>query len=212
MDIHLDSIDASERYRLITSAVAPRPIALVTTLSASGQVNAAPFSCFNYMGEDPPLIFLGIELYGQESHRCGEQKDTLTNIERTGEFVVNMTDEAMLERVVACATDFPNDVSETEQLGFALDPSMTLGVPRIRQAPVALECGLFQILDFSARRRIVLGKIKSVHIADDLFDHAGGRIDLDRYHPIARLGGPIYCRTGDRINVPVRKYSVPASS
>ncbi len=206
MHFSLNDLDAKSRYRLITGTVAPRPVALVTTLSASGAVNAAPFSCFNYMGEDPPLIFLGVERYGDESHRIGELKDTAANIARNNEFVVNMTDEFLLESAVGCGTDFPEDVSEVVEMGLSVAPSATVAVPRIEGAPAALECTHYRTLELSGSRQIIVGLIKSIYIEDALIDGRSGRILLDKYAPIARMGGPNYCRSGDRRVVPIKFF------
>jgi 2-nitrobenzoate nitroreductase len=206
MLFRLCDLTPAESYRLMTASISPRPIALVTTLFADGQVNAAPFSCFNYMGEDPPLAYLGVERYGQESHRIGELKDTSENIRRTGEFVINMTTEALLEKAVACGTDYPRAVSETRALQIELQPSATVAVPRVEASPVALECTLFEKFEFSEQREIIVGRVQAIHVDDGLIDPANGRFQLDRYLPIARLGGPHYCRTGDRIFMPLRPF------
>lgn len=206
MHFPLNNLNTKDRYRLMTSTVAPRPIALVTTLSVSGAVNAAPFSCFNYMGEDPPLIFLGVERYGDESHRVGELKDTAANIARNGEFVVNMTDRSLLERAVGCGTDFPEDISEAVELGLSVTPSVTVAVPRIEGTPAALECTLHRTLDLSGTRQIIVGLVQSIYIDDALIDPRSGRMLLDEYAPMARMGGPNYCRTDDRQVVPIEFF------
>ncbi len=205
MHFRLNDLEPAECHRLMTASVAPRPIALVTTLSGDGQVNAAPFSCFNYMGDDPPLVYLGVERYGRESHRIGETKDTAANIERTGEFVVNMTSEPLLEKTVACGTDYPSAISETAVLGLALQPSATVAVPRILESPIALECSLFKMLEFSAQRQIVVGRVQAIYVDEELIA-PNGRIAIERYLPIARLGGPNYCRSGDRIVAPIKPF------
>jgi len=98
--IALSGLSTMQKYWLITGSVGPRPIALVTSLNGEGLCNAAPYSAFNYMGEDPPLFAIAVDHYGDESHRPGEMKDTLKNIVARGEFVVNMVDEAIVERAV----------------------------------------------------------------------------------------------------------------
>jgi 2-nitrobenzoate nitroreductase len=195
-DVAMNGLQTRVRYKLITGSVMPRPIALVTTLNADGSVNAAPYSAFNYMCEDPPLCALGIERYGDESHREGEVKDTLRNIVERGEFVVNMVDGPMLEKMVLCATDFPADVSEPERVGFALAPSKTVKPPRIAIAPVAWECRRYSVIDnYSPLRAIVFGEMVSMHFRDGILDEETMRVNLDRYEPYGRLGGPNYCQT-----------------
>ena len=200
-DVKMAGLTPSQRYKLITGSVAPRPIAFVTTLNADGTCNAAPYSAFNYMSEDPPLLAIGVERYGSESHREGEIKDTLRNILERGEFVVNMVDGPMLERMVLCATDFPAGVSEVEKTGFELAPSVAVQVPRISIAPVSWECRRFSILEFSRIRAIVFGEIVSMHFRDGVLDESTLRVNLDQYHPYGRLGGPNYCETTTRVRV-----------
>jgi len=205
-DVAMAGIASRQRYKLITGSVMPRPIALVTTLNPDGSVNAAPYSAFNYMCEDPPLCALGIERYGDESHREGEIKDTLRNILARGEFVVNMVDGPMLERMVLCATDFPAHVSEPAEVGFALAPSAAVSTPRVADAPVAWECRRYSVLDYSTLRAIVFGEIVSMHFRDGLLDPQTMRVDLDQYQPWGRLGGPNYCETSLRRRVPTPSF------
>lgn len=205
-DIAMGGLPSRQRYKLITGSVMPRPIALITTLNADGSCNAAPYSAFNYMCEDPPLCAIGIERYGDESHREGEIKDTLRNILERGEFVVNMVDGPMLERMVLCATDFPAAVSEPQSVGFELAPSSLVAAPRIAVAPVSWECRRFSVLDYSTLRAIVFGEIVSMHFSDGLLDTETIRVDLDRYQPYGRLGGPNYCDTASRVRVPTPSF------
>lgn len=200
-DVNMAGLTPSQRYKLITGSVMPRPIAFVTTLNSDGSCNAAPYSAFNYMSEDPPLLAIGVERYGSESHREGEIKDTLRNILERGEFVVNMVDGPMLERMVLCATDFPAGVSEVEKTGFELAPSVEVKVPRISIAPVSWECRRFSILEFSRIRAIVFGEIVSMHFREGVLDESTLRVNLDQYHPYGRLGGPNYCETTTRVRV-----------
>jgi len=203
----MEPLTNMQRYWLITGSIAPRPIALVTSCSRDCRCNAAPFSSFTYMGEEPSLMVIGIDKYGEESHRPGETKDTLTNITTRREFVVNMVDEAIGERMVACATDYPAHVSEVEAAGFTLVNSTAIGVPRLAEAPIAWECKLFKVLEFSRQRSIVFGEIVGMHFREGLLDEVGPRVRLDQFTPLGRLGGPNYCRSIDRLRLPVPTYS-----
>src|SRR6266404_1741486 len=147
--IPMANLTRMQKYWLITGSIAPRPIAFVTSCTRTGICNAAPYSSFTYMGEEPPLMVIGVDRYGDESHRPGQMKDTQCNIVERGEFVVNMVDEDVLERMVLCGTDFPAHISEPEAVGLDLAPSSSVSVPRIAQSPIAWECKLFKILDFS---------------------------------------------------------------
>lgn len=204
--VSLRDLNSRQRYWLITGSVGPRPIGLVTSVNALGQCNAAPFSAFNYLSEEPALLAIGIDLYGDESHRPGERKDTLSNIVSSGEFVINMVDEPILDRAVRCGTDHPSHISEINEVGLTLAPSTTVAVPRIEEAPIAWECKLFKLLEYAESRTIVLGEIVGMHFRDEILDKDAMRVRVDLYKPVGRLGGPTYCRTTDRVIVPVPSY------
>ncbi|SIT47601.1 2-nitrobenzoate nitroreductase [Paraburkholderia piptadeniae] len=204
--IALANLSTMQKYWLITGSVGPRPIALVTSLNCDGLCNAAPYSAFNYMGEDPPLFAIAIDHYGEESHRPGEMKDTLKNIVEREQFVVNMVDEAIVERAVQCGSDFPAHVSEPEAVGLSLAASTSVSVPRVSEAPIAWECRLYKVLEFSKQRSIVFGEIVGMVIREDLLDAEKLRIRVDRFEPYGRLGGPNYCRSTDRVQLRVPTY------
>jgi flavin reductase (DIM6/NTAB) family NADH-FMN oxidoreductase RutF len=205
--VAMSGLTNMQKYWLITGSIAPRPIALVTTRGANGLHNAAPFSSFTYMGEDPPLMVIGVDLYGEESHRPGEIKDTLKNIQERGEFVVNMVDESLLEKMVLCGSDFPAHVSELDATGLSLAPSQTMETQRIAETPIAWECKLYKILDFATSRSIVFGEIVAMYFRDDLIDAEAMRVRVDRFAPCGRLGGPNYSRSTDRIRLPVPTFT-----
>ncbi|MEM5382982.1 flavin reductase family protein [Paraburkholderia phymatum] len=204
--IALANLSTMQKYWLITGSVGPRPIALVTSLNRDGLCNAAPYSAFNYMGEDPPLFAIAVDHYGEESHRPGEMKDTLKNIVEREQFVVNMVDEAIVERAVQCGSDFPAHVSEPEAVGLSLAASTSVSVPRVSEAPIAWECRLYKVLEFSKQRSIVFGEIVGMVVREDLFDAEKLRIRVDRFEPYGRLGGPNYCRSTDRVQLRVPTY------
>lgn len=204
--VPMAGLSEMQKYWLITGSVGPRPIALVTSLAADGLCNAAPFSAFNYMGEDPPLFAIAIVRYGEESHRVGEEKDTLANIMRREEFVVNMVDDAIVNKAVLCGSDFPAHVSEPEAVGLTLAPSTMIGVPRIAESPISWECRLFRLLDISTQRAIVFGEILAMNFRDDLLDEERLRVQVDRFFPTGRLGGPNYCSTAGRTRIPVPSW------
>ncbi|OUM02221.1 flavin reductase family protein [Variovorax sp. JS1663] len=195
-----------QKYWLITGSIGPRPIALVTSLGADGLCNAAPFSAFNYMGEEPPLFVIAIDRYGEESHRPREKKDTLVNILDRKEFVVNMVDEPIAERMARCATDYPSRVSEPQVVGLALASSKIVRVPRIAEAPISWECELFRTIEFSAHRTLVFGEIVSMAFREELLDEDRMRVHVDRFAPYGRLGGPNYVRTTDRVQLRVPTF------
>ena len=185
-----------ERYKLLCATVVPRPIALVTTVDAAGTVNAAPFSFFNVFSDDPPLIVLGLQ------HKPGNlRKDTTRNIADTGVFVVNLVDEALAEAMNVCAIDFPPEESEIDAAGLSLLPGVDVAVPRIAQAPFALECRRTVALAFGGDREIVLGEVVRLHAREGLMDEARLRVVSEAYKPIGRLFGDGYARQGDRFDL-----------
>ena len=186
-----------ERYKVMTSFVAPRPIAWVTSMGATGVVNAAPFSFFNVFCEDPPLCMFAANLRPD-----GRIKDTVINIRRIGEFVVNLTDEALAQAMHESSGDFPPDIGEPDYLSLKLAPSTKIAVPRLADAPFAMECRTWKEIDVNGDRLLVMGEGIQFHIRDELWDHAAMRVHMDRYHPIGRMFADRYCRTDDRVVFP----------
>jgi flavin reductase (DIM6/NTAB) family NADH-FMN oxidoreductase RutF len=196
MRFKMDDLGTGDRYKLIGGLIVPRPIALVTTLSPDGRHNAAPYSFFNAMSEDPPLIILGLGVNVR-----GEEKDTTRNIRDGREFVVNLVDEPLAEAMNICAVDFPPEVSEIDVAGLELLPSELVAPSRLKAAPVSIECVHYQTLHPGQNRYLVIGEIKMIHVADDVVDEKTLRIDRARYAPIGRLFGGGYCRTHDRFDI-----------
>lgn len=212
MYFHLADLARKQRYKLIAGAIVPRPIALITTRNADGSVNAAPFSAFNYMSEDPPLVAIGLQVHPDGSEREGQPKDTAANIARTGEFVVNIADEPMLPDLVDCAIDFPPGDSEVERLGLPLEPSLHIDPPRLAAAPFAFECRRKVALDFGPFRTIVIGEVIGVHAREGILDPATLNVDLEAFRPVGRLTGAWYAYQRDRVNIPVRDSEAFAHS
>ena len=178
---------ARDRYKLLISLVIPRPIALVTTLGPTGVVNAAPFSFFNIFSEDPPLCVLGLQ-----AKPGGGLKDTSAHIRDRGAFVVNLVDEALGQQMNQCAVDFPPEISEIDAAKLNLLPSEKIKMPRIAEAPAALECRHYTTLEVSAQRRLAIGEIVHVHVRAGLWDPEKMRVDMTQYRPLARLFGNFY--------------------
>jgi flavin reductase (DIM6/NTAB) family NADH-FMN oxidoreductase RutF len=185
--ISLPDLSPHDRYKLLCAVVTPRPIALVTTLDANGAVNAAPFSFFNVFSEDPPLVVLGLQ------HKADRTpKDTTRNIHRTGEFVVQMVDEALASAMNDCAIDFPAGDSEVIATGLATLPSVDVKVPRLAAAPFALECRRSVALAFGPGRELLVGEVLRVHAREGLVDVSNMYVDFTAYRPIGRLFGNLY--------------------
>jgi len=183
----LRDLSKQDRYKLLCGVVIPRPIALVTTLDENSAVNAAPFSFFNVFSEDPPLVVLGLQHKADRS-----PKDTTRNINRDGEFVVNMVDEALASAMNDCAVDFPSGDSEVVALGLATLPSVDVRVPRLAAAPFALECRRSVSLGFGPGRELMVGEVLRIHAREGLVDAANMYVDFEAYRPIGRLFGNLY--------------------
>jgi flavin reductase (DIM6/NTAB) family NADH-FMN oxidoreductase RutF len=181
-----------DRYKLLISLVIPRPIALVTTLGPTGIVNAAPFSFFNLFSESPPLAVLGLQ-----SKPEGGLKDTSAHIRDQGAFVINLVDEALGAQMNMCAIDFPPEISEIDAAKLNLLPSDKIKVPRIAEAPAALECRHYTTLEVSAQRRLAIGEIVHIHVRGGIVDPEKLRVDMTAYRPLARLYGNFYASLGE---------------
>lgn len=198
-----------ENYKLMTGLVVPRPIAWVTTLSPDGKVNLAPFSAFTFCCHKPPMITITVGLH--EYDRRGELKDTVVNILREREFVVNIANQTLLEALHASSAVYPADLSEVEALGLSTCDSATIRTPRLADAPAALECRLHSTIELGeAGDRIVIGRVQMFQVADHLIRN--GKVDTRELNPIARLGGPNYAVLGEILTMPAaRIVSSPTS-
>ena len=194
-EVDFSQISAYQRYKLMASLIVPRPIALVTTLSPQGVVNAAPFSMFNMLGEDPPVVMLSINRL-----QDGQLKDTTANILSQREFVVHMTDEPLVAQMHACGQAFPATVSELDAVGLHATPSQTVRPPRIAEAPVAFECVLHETLE-TPSRYVFIGRVLWLGARNGLVDTETWRVRLQDYHPVGRFGASFYTRCRDRFAV-----------
>ena len=202
MQITLADLSPSQRYHITSSLVVPRPIAWITTLNEDGSVNAAPFSYFQLMGENPPLCVLGI---GRRSD--GSLKDTLGNIRRAREFVINLVTEENAGLMNLCATDFPCGMSEVTTLKLATEPSSVVKPPRLAVSPANFEAREVQTLLIGGNQ-IVMGELLVVHVRDEFIDPKTLRIRTDDMHMVGRLqgGGGGYTRTRDRFEIERLNY------
>ncbi len=194
MLIDISQTNALDVYRLLISVVTPRPIAWVTSVDAEGRVNLAPFSFFNVFGADPPVV-----VFAPNRKRNGSKKDTLHNVETTGEFVVNAAVADLAEQVNLSSTELPAGESEVELTGLSVLPSMKVKPPRLAESPVNLECLLRQVIpigDGPLSANLVIGEVVMIHVAERVLDERG-RVDPRKLRTIARLGGDFYCHTSD---------------
>lgn len=185
-------------YKLMVGVIVPRPIAFVSTISADGVRNLAPFSFFTAVSANPPVICFAPMVRGAG----GRRKDTLQNIQDTGEFVVNIVSEDFAERMNACSGDYPPEVDEFSVSGLTPVPSDLVKPAKVAESRVNMECRLVEVVEVSTKPlggSLVLGEVLRFHVADDLFDDF--RIDPDVLRAIGRMGGPTYTRTMDRFNL-----------
>ena len=190
MIVQSGTLAANDAYHLLSDCVIPRPIAWVTSRSPDGIVNAAPFSFFNAVASDPPTVMISV------SRRGGKAKDTSRNILVAREFVVNMVNENLAEKMNLTSGAYPETVSEIEKAGLTLVSSELITTPRIAESPVQFECILSGSMEIGAGPTDVLfGEIRVFHIADEIL--VNGRVDQLRLRAIGRLSGSGYCRTTD---------------
>jgi len=197
MELRLGELKPREIYKLLIGLVIPRPIAWISTRSANGVANCAPFSFFNVFSEDPPLCVIGIN-----PRSDGQIKHSLKNIRRTREFVVNLVDEDTANAMHLSSKEFPEDVSEFEQAGLTPAPAITVQHPRIAQAAACLECKVERLIVISPTRELVLGEIQLIHARDGIIDPHTKRISETNYRPIGRLFADRYITTRQRFNLP----------
>lgn len=190
MELDLTGPLRKDAYIILSGLVTPRPIALTTTVDPDGRVNAAPFSFFNVLGDSPPIVG-----FCPGDRFPGVPKDTARNIRLTHEFVVNLVDEAIAEKMNRCAASLPPGENELVHAGFTPLPSSVVKPPRIAEAPVSLECRSHSILEIGDNR-LIIGELLRVHVRDDIFDPETWLIKPGTYAPIGRMQAPgWYCRT-----------------
>ena len=184
MEIDLTGPLRDDAYMILSGLVTPRPIALTTTVDPEGRVNAAPFSFFNVLGDSPPIVGL---CPGDRSP--GVPKDTAQNIRLTQEFVVNLVDEAIAEKMNLCAASLPPGENELLHAGLTAAPSSVVKPPRIAEAPASLECRCHSILEIGSNR-LIIGEVLRVHVRDGIFGPETWLVKPGSYHPIGRMQAP----------------------
>jgi flavin reductase (DIM6/NTAB) family NADH-FMN oxidoreductase RutF len=196
MTVSIDpkTLEPEESYKLVIGTVVPRPIAWVTSRNAQGGVNLAPFSAFMFVSPKPPLLAISV------GHKAGVYKDTVTNILQREDYVIHIANMAMIEPLHMSSIEHPPDVSEVDLLGLATERSTLIETPRLRDAPIALECRFRQCLEFGhTKSRLIVGEVVMFHVRDDLIKD--GKIDTKALDPICRLGGPRYAGLGEIVTM-----------
>lgn len=190
MHFPASDLNPEQTYRLMSGIVVPRPIAWISSVNRNGGVNLAPFSCYTFVSNQPPMIGVNI------GRKAGERKDTARNIMTNGHFVVNIGDETLLDAIHESAQEHPPEVSEAELLGLAVLPGTAIATPRLAAAPISLECRLHSVTPFGETgAEFFVGEVVMFHIRDGLLQD--GKIDTVLLRPICRIGGPNYASLGD---------------
>lgn len=195
MELNPNDLPWKSVYKLMIGAVVPRPIGWISTLNPEGVPNLAPFSYFNAVGSNPPHLLFAPNVRGTD---LGE-KDTLHNVQSTGEFVANIVTEALAEAMNRTSQELPPGTNEFEVAELTAEPSQVVAPPRVAESPAHFECRVTHVLTLgegAGAGRVVIGRVVHIHVSDEvLFD--GDKIDLEALRPIGRLAGSRYCRVTD---------------
>lgn len=199
MQFDLANMSKRDIYLWMTRLINPRPIAWVSSLSKSGDANLAPFSFFNGVGSNPPTL-----VFCPANKRDGSPKDTLVNIQQTGEFVVNVVTMSLAESMHATAAELEPDIDEFEFARLEKQESHHVAVPRVANALAAFECELFQVISLATgpgAANLVIGRILSFYISDQIIDETTGQFEARKLLTIGRMGDCDYTRTADRFKI-----------
>lgn len=203
MRFDMDKVTTAVAYKLLAASVMPRPIAWVVSQDKTGKVNAAPFSFFNAMGSNPPTVAIGLLADPVRGF-----KDTAKNVLETGEFVINLVPERLVEAMNITAVDAPNGMNELELAGLETLPSEFIKPPRIADSPVAFECVSLNSVVTGPQQTIVIGRVLAVHIHDQyVLDAENGYLDTKGFDLVARSFGSEYVRSKDTFNLDRPKWS-----
>lgn len=200
LELDPTQISQKDAYKLLIGAVVPRPIAFVSTISAAGKGNLAPFSFFNAVSSNPPCVIIAIS-----KNEDRDKKDTLRNIEETKQFVVNSANEWLIEPLVHCAATFPYGVDEMNVVGLTPEPSKKVKPARVKESAVSFECELFNSIQIGdggpGSTTLVVGKVVYIHVSSSVYQN--GRILFPEYKAIGRLGGSSYGKITEIFDIPV---------
>ena len=194
MFIDAGALSPEATYRLMSGIVVPRPIAWITSLSERGVINLAPFSCFTFVSNKPPLLGVNV------GRKAGRRKDTGANIHALKEFVVNIGDASQMVAIHESSAEHAPDVSETELLGLRTLPCNTVRVPRLADAPVSMECRLERVVEFGdTGAEFIVGEVMMFHFREGLVHD--GKVDTKALNPVCRIGGPNYATLGEIVTL-----------
>ncbi|MFX3636522.1 MAG: flavin reductase family protein [Candidatus Pristimantibacillus sp.] len=193
------SISERDNYKLLIGSIIPRPIAFVTTLSSSGVVNAAPYSYFNIITANPPMVSIAVQ------RRNGAMKDTSRNALERGEFVVHISDASYIEQINQTAASLPAEESEIALAGLTVIASESIAVPGVAEAKIRMECVLEQAIPLGGKATtpacdLLIGRVVRFHIDEAIYDEHG-HIDAELLQPLSRLAGTSYAKLGEQFSI-----------
>lgn len=202
-----DQVSIAEFHSYLLGAVAPRPIALASTVDRAGNVNLSPFSFFNVFGSNPPTLVFS----PNRRVRDGSGKDTLDNVLAVPEVVIHAVDYSMVEQVSLSSCEYPKGTNEFIKAGFSAEPSLKVRPPRVKEAKAAFECAVKDVITLGegggGAPNLVICEVLALHVAEELLN-AEGRLDTTRTDWVARMGGDWYCRAGVEARFEVPKPNV----
>ena len=198
ISIHPNDLSERENYKFLIGAVVPRPVAFITSINEDGVVNGAPFSFFNVVSSNPPMISVSVQ------RKKGQMKDTARNITENGEFVVHVVSEEFVRAINETAANLPPHESEIEHANLTLMPSDVVKVPGVKEAKVRLECTLEQKVTLGGDEHglgcdLLIGRVQKYHIEETLYEE--GKIDIEQLRAMSRLAGNDYATIGDIITI-----------
>lgn len=198
MQFDIDRMAATDRYELLLGTIVPRPIALITTISSDGAINAAPYSLFNVMGHDPAVAMISVLAHPEQ-----RLKDTASNILATKEFVLNLVSESIAEAMNITCIDAPPGTNELELAKLETTSSVKVKPPRVSESPVAFECRFLTALSFGPNQAIIAGQIVHAYVEDRfVLDRARGLVDTPQLKLIGSMHGATwYARLSDRFEM-----------
>lgn len=194
MEINPKQISKKDRYKLLSASILPRPIAFVSTQSKAGISNLAPFSFFTGVTSDPPTL-----CFAPNRNSDGTKKDTLINIEETGQFAVHVVSEEIMQAMSQSAANFPPEIDEFKEVGLTEARSVTIDVPRIKEAKICMECKLLQTVNVAEDGFLVIGEVVHFYFADDIYKD--GYIDADALNIVGRWAGYDYLKNGEKFRI-----------
>lgn len=190
---HLDTAESRDRYKLLSGLVVPRPIGWIGTIRADGSYNLAPFSFFNVVSSNPPIV-----VFSAGSHE-DRPKDSAALAEESGEFTVNIVSEEVASAMVVTSGSFTADTDEFAVAGLTAFPGEVVSAPMVGESPANLECRVERVIDLGTSTRVVFGEVVVVHVREDVLD--GTRVDNDALRAIGRMAGSTYIHTRDRFDL-----------